>query len=105
MQGLRVAFGAHDVLPRLDLAVADGEFVVLLGPSGCGKSTLLNAIAGLIDIDEGSVFIGGRDVTDLEPKERGLAMVFQSYALYPHMTVARQYGVCAEGGRRRPARD
>ncbi len=87
VQGLRIAFGAHEVLPRLDLDVADGEFVVLLGPSGCGKSTLLNAIAGLIDVDEGSIFIGGRNVTDLEPKQRGLAMVFQSYALYPNMTV------------------
>ncbi len=87
VQGLRIAFGAHEVLPRLDLDVADGEFVVLLGPSGCGKSTLLNAIAGLIDVDEGSIRIDDRDVTGLEPKQRGLAMVFQSYALYPNMTV------------------
>ena len=87
VQGLCVAFGALQVLPKLDLDVADGEFIVLLGPSGCGKSTLLNAIAGLIDVDEGRISISGRDVTDLEPKERGLAMVFQSYALYPNMTV------------------
>jgi multiple sugar transport system ATP-binding protein len=87
VRGLTVSFGKLQVLPRLDLDVADGEFIVLLGPSGCGKSTLLNAIAGLIDIADGQISIGGRDVTDLEPKERGLAMVFQSYALYPNMNV------------------
>ena len=87
VQSLSVAFGANQVLPRLDLEVADGEFVVLLGPSGCGKSTLLNAVAGLIELADGEIWIGGRDVTGLEPKERGLAMVFQSYALYPNMDV------------------
>ena len=74
------------MLENLDLKVAESEFVVLLGPSGCGKSTLLNAIAGLIDIQAGQIWIGGRNVTWDEPKDRGIAMVFQSYALYPRMT-------------------
>ncbi|MBV9538439.1 MAG: ABC transporter ATP-binding protein [Acidisphaera sp.] len=87
IENLRVAFGSHQVLSALDLAIADGEFVVLLGPSGCGKSTLLNAIAGLIEVADGRVLINERDVTQLEPKQRGLAMVFQSYALYPNMSV------------------
>jgi ABC-type sugar transport system ATPase subunit len=72
---------------RLDLTVEDGEFMVLVGPSGCGKSTTLRMIAGLEDISEGRLLIGGRDVTHAEPHERDIAMVFQSYALYPHMTV------------------
>ena len=82
------SYGAQPVLHGIDLAIADREFIVFVGPSGCGKSTLLRVIAGLEDIDEGTVHIGGRDVTDLEPVDRGIAMVFQSYALYPHMTVA-----------------
>jgi len=76
----------------LDLDVADGEFLVLVGPSGSGKSTALRMLAGLEEVDEGSVFIGGRDVTALAPKARDIAMVFQSYALYPHMTVADNMG-------------
>jgi multiple sugar transport system ATP-binding protein len=83
---LGVSFGHLRVLENLDLDVNEGEFVVLLGPSGCGKSTLLNAIAGLLDIDAGQVWIGGRNVTWEEPKDRGIGMVFQSYALYPRMT-------------------
>ena len=83
---LGVSFGHLKVLRALDLEVEEGEFVVLLGPSGCGKSTLLNAIAGLLDIDAGQVWIGGRNVTWEEPKDRGIGMVFQSYALYPRMT-------------------
>ena len=71
-----------------DLHIEDGEFLVLVGPSGCGKSTCLRMLAGLEDVDEGSISIGGVDVTDLKPKERDIAMVFQNYALYPHMTVA-----------------
>jgi multiple sugar transport system ATP-binding protein len=71
----------------VDLTVADGEFVVLLGPSGCGKTTLLRSIAGLEQIDTGQILIGGRDVTDLPPRHRKIAMVFQSYAVFPHMTV------------------
>jgi len=80
-------FGAHVVIPRLNLNFADGSFVVLVGPSGCGKTTTLNMIAGLETITAGQLLIGGRDVTDLPPKARDIAMVFQSYALFPHMTV------------------
>jgi multiple sugar transport system ATP-binding protein len=76
----------------LDLSIEDGEFLVLVGPSGSGKSTALRMLAGLEDIDEGSVSIGGRDVTNVPPKGRDIAMVFQSYALYPHMTVAQNMG-------------
>ena len=80
-------FGRVTVLEDLNLRVENGEFLVLLGPSGCGKTTLLNMLAGLQDVTNGSIAIGGRDVTDLDPKDRGLAMVFQSYALYPTKTV------------------
>jgi len=77
---------------KLELTVNDGEFLVLVGPSGCGKSTSLRMLAGLEEIDEGAVFIGDRDVTHIAPKDRDIAMVFQSYALYPHMTVAENMG-------------
>ncbi|MCB1001893.1 MAG: ATP-binding cassette domain-containing protein, partial [Acidimicrobiales bacterium] len=77
---------------QLDLEIADGEFLVLVGPSGCGKSTTLRMLAGLEPIDGGSVHIGNTDVTYLPPRERDIAMVFQSYALYPHMTVAENIG-------------
>ncbi|MBI4921688.1 MAG: ATP-binding cassette domain-containing protein [Devosia nanyangense] len=80
-------YGRVTVLKNLDLAIDDGEFLVLLGPSGCGKTTLLNLLAGLLDVTAGRISIGGKDVTDLDPKDRGLAMVFQSYALYPTKTV------------------
>src|SRR5919199_866310 len=76
----------------LDLEIADGEFLVLVGPSGCGKSTSLRMLAGLEDIDDGAIRIGDRDVTHLKSKDRDIAMVFQSYALYPHMTVADNMG-------------
>jgi multiple sugar transport system ATP-binding protein len=72
----------------LDLRVEDGEFLVLVGPSGCGKTTTLRMLAGLEEVDSGSIFIGDREVTNLRPKDRDVAMVFQNYALYPHMTVA-----------------
>ena len=81
------AFGATQVLHAVDLEVADGEFLVLVGPSGCGKSTLLRLIAGLDEVSGGEIAIGGRVVNDLPPKDRDIAMVFQNYALYPHMTV------------------
>jgi len=87
VRDLKVTFGPIDVFRGLELDVQPGEFMVLLGPSGCGKSTLLNAIAGLQDIAEGQIWIGERNVTWHEPKDRGIAMVFQSYALYPRMTV------------------
>lgn len=80
--------GKSPVIQPLDLRVEDGEFIVLVGPSGCGKSTLLRLVAGLERVSAGSIHIGGRDVTALEPKARGIAMVFQNYALYPHMSVA-----------------
>ncbi|WP_332715117.1 ABC transporter ATP-binding protein [Pelagibacterium mangrovi] len=80
-------FGAFEVIHGVDIEVADGEFVVFVGPSGCGKSTLLRMIAGLEDISGGEIAIGGRTVNDIEPADRGIAMVFQSYALYPHMSV------------------
>ncbi|GAB3454135.1 ABC transporter ATP-binding protein [Massilia terrae] len=87
LRNLDIRHGGHEVIKDLDLAVEEGEFLVLLGPSGCGKSTLLHGIAGLLDVTAGSVEIGGRDMTDAEPSERGIGMVFQSYALYPTMTV------------------
>jgi multiple sugar transport system ATP-binding protein len=87
IRGLRLDFGAVKVLRDLDLDIGQGEFLVLLGSSGCGKSTLLNCIAGLLEPTDGQIFIGGRNVTWEEPAQRGIGMVFQSYALYPQMTV------------------
>ena len=81
------SYGAVTVLDDLNLAIDDGDFLVLLGPSGCGKTTLLNLLAGLAEVTDGRITIGDRDVTDLDPKDRGLAMVFQSYALYPTKSV------------------
>src|SRR6476469_1185098 len=80
-------FGSTSIIKGINLAVEDGEFVVLVGPSGCGKSTLLRMVSGLDSASSGKIVIGGRDVAKLTPAERGIAMVFQSYALYPHMTV------------------
>jgi multiple sugar transport system ATP-binding protein len=88
IHGLRKSFGTVEVLHDIDLTIGDGEFLVLVGPSGCGKSTLLRLVAGLENVGDGSIAIDGRDVTDLPAKARDIAMVFQSYALYPHMTVA-----------------
>jgi len=87
LQGICKQYRGHTAVDRLDLEVEDGEFMVLVGPSGCGKSTTLRMIAGLEDISAGRLLIGGRDVTHAEPHARDIAMVFQSYALYPHMTV------------------
>src|SRR6187402_619401 len=89
VRDVSLSFGAVDVLKSLTLDVAEGEFIVLLGPSGCGKSTLLNCIAGLLEPSTGQIFIEGKNVTWEEPKDRGIGMVFQSYALYPQMTVER----------------
>lgn len=83
------SFGDVQVIPPLDLTIEDGEFTVFVGPSGCGKSTLLRLIAGLEDMTSGSIDIDGKDATNLVPAKRGLAMVFQSYALYPHMSVRK----------------
>jgi len=87
IRDLTLKFGSLEVLKSLNLDIDEGEFLVLLGPSGCGKSTLLNCIAGLLDISDGQIFIGGNNVTWSEPSERGIGMVFQSYALYPQMSV------------------
>ena len=87
IRDLEIRFGAVQVLHNLNLDISDGEFIVLLGSSGCGKSTLLNAIAGLIDVAGGQIRIGDKDMTRAEPKDRGIGMVFQSYALYPQTTV------------------
>ncbi len=87
LEGIRKSYGDVAILHGIDLDIRDGEFIVFVGPSGCGKSTLLRAICGLEDISGGDILIGGVRVNDVPPAQRGLAMVFQSYALYPHMTV------------------
>ncbi|WP_155643910.1 ABC transporter ATP-binding protein, partial [Agrobacterium tumefaciens] len=87
LQNVSKLFGEAKVIPSIDLDIHDGEFVVFVGPSGCGKSTLLRLIAGLEDVSGGRIVIDGNDATEKAPAERGLAMVFQSYALYPHMSV------------------
>ncbi|MFN9196162.1 MAG: ABC transporter ATP-binding protein, partial [Pseudomonadota bacterium] len=87
LSGVGKAFGDAKILQGIDLHIRDGEFMVFVGPSGCGKSTLLRTIAGLEDVTEGELSIGGRVVNDVPPAERGIAMVFQSYALYPHMNL------------------
>ncbi len=88
LRGIRKSFASTPVLHGIDLEVGDGEFVVFVGPSGCGKSTLLRCIAGLEDVSDGELLIDGQRMNDVAPAKRGLAMVFQNYALYPHMTVA-----------------
>ncbi len=103
IDGVTKRFGAKTAVDRLSLTAREGEFVVLLGPSGCGKSTLLRVIAGLEEPDSGSVLMDGRDITRLEPRDRDLAMVFQSYALYPHMTVAGNIGYPLKIRKRAPA--
>ena len=92
LSNLRKTFGAVQVIKGLDLEIDDGEFVVFVGPSGCGKSTTLRMIAGLEDATSGSITLDGKDVTPMRPADRGIAMVFQSYALFPHMTVAQNIG-------------
>ena len=90
LRGASKSFGTTPVLQQVDPVVHEGEFLVLVGPSGCGKSTLLRAVAGLDDLDDGDVIIGEHRVNNLPPAQRGIAMVFQSYALYPQMSVARE---------------
>src|SRR5712664_1882437 len=87
LSGVRKTYQKLEVIHGVDATIADGEFVVIVGPSGCGKSTLLRMIAGLETISGGEIAIGGRRVNEVEPKDRNIAMVFQNYALYPHMTV------------------
>jgi len=89
---VRKSYGGHEVIHGVSVDISDGEFVILVGPSGCGKSTLLRMIAGLEEITDGDIRIGNRVVNDVPPKERDIAMVFQNYALYPHMTVAENMG-------------
>jgi multiple sugar transport system ATP-binding protein len=84
--------GGQEAVRNLDIAIADGEFLVLVGPSGCGKSTALRMVAGLEDISDGRILIGGEVANDLAPRERNIAMIFQTYALYPHLTVAENIG-------------
>ena len=87
LKGVNKAFGKTEVIRHVDLEINKGEFVVFVGPSGCGKSTLLRLIAGLEKLSSGEIVIAGRQVMELPPSKRGIAMVFQSYALYPHMSV------------------
>ena len=87
LKAIRKRYGDTTILQGIDLEVKQGEFMVFVGPSGCGKSTLLRSIAGLEDITEGELLIGGRRMNDVPPAGRGIAMVFQSYALYPHMNL------------------
>ncbi|MDD7972285.1 ABC transporter ATP-binding protein [Roseinatronobacter alkalisoli] len=92
IQNVEKAFGGVRVIHGIDIEIADGAFVVLVGPSGCGKSTLLRIIAGLEDVTSGAIMIGDTEVNDMAPKDRDIAMVFQNYGLYPHMTVAQNMG-------------
>ena len=92
VRNVRKSYGETRVIHGIDVEIEDGSFVVLVGPSGCGKSTLLRIIAGLEEVTEGAILIGGEEVNDMDPKERDIAMVFQNYGLYPHMTVARNMG-------------
>ena len=97
LRGVTKRFGGHSVVQGIDLDVADGEFVVLVGPSGCGKSTLLRMIAGLEEISEGELRIGDRLANRLPPQQRNISMVFQTYALWPHLSVAENvaYGLAS----------
>ncbi|MEL7115955.1 MAG: sn-glycerol-3-phosphate ABC transporter ATP-binding protein UgpC [Pseudomonadota bacterium] len=92
LQNVKKSFGATDVIHGIDMDIADGEFIVIVGPSGCGKSTLLRMVAGLETVTEGDVLISGERANDKEPMDRDIAMVFQNYALYPHMSVAQNMG-------------
>ena len=106
LKGIRKSYGAVEVIAGIDLEVRDGEFLVFVGPSGCGKSTMLRMIAGLEEITAGDLQIDGQRANDVRPADRGAAMVFQSYALYPHMTVAENMGFALRmAGVSRAARD
>ncbi len=105
IRGVRKSFGSTAILHGVDVEIADGEFTVLVGPSGCGKSTLLRMIAGLEEIDGGEIAIGGRVVNEVPPKQRDIAMVFQNYALYPHMTVRDNMAFSLQAGQGAAGRD
>src|SRR5262249_20938184 len=92
LEHVHKSYSGDVAVEDVSLEIADGEFLVLVGPSGCGKSTLLRMIAGLEEVTDGTISIGARDVTDLQPKDRDIAMVFQTYALYPHMSVRQNIG-------------
>ena len=93
IRGLHKRYGTVSAVRGIDLDIKDGEFAVLVGPSGCGKSTLLRTIAGLEDVSSGEIEIGGEVVNDIRPRDRDVAMVFQDYALYPHMTAFGNIGL------------
>ena len=92
LQNVKKSFGTTDVIHGIDMDIADGEFIVIAGPSGCGKSTLLRMVAGLETASGGDILIGGDRANDKEPMDRDIAMVFQNYALYPHMSVRQNMG-------------
>src|SRR5690554_5357080 len=92
LRGIRKTFGSLEVIKGVDLTIGEGELVIFVGPSGCGKSTLLRLISGLEEASDGNILIDGQDVTGKPPAERGLSMVFQSYALYPHKSVRENMG-------------
>ncbi|MEG7996596.1 ATP-binding cassette domain-containing protein, partial [Klebsiella quasipneumoniae subsp. quasipneumoniae] len=92
ISGLKISYGDNVVLHNIDLAVEQGEMIALLGPSGCGKTTLLNALCGFIPVESGEISIASRAITHQAPEQRNITMVFQSYALWPHLTVARNIG-------------
>ena len=106
LRGVRKRFGSLEVIKGVDVDVRDGELAVFVGPSGCGKSTLLRMVAGLEGITEGTLYMDGAPLNDVPPDKRGIAMVFQSYALYPHMTVAQNIGFrsISRAWTRRPSR-
>ena len=103
LQNVNKSFGKVEVVQDLNLEIADGEFLVLLGPSGCGKSTTLRMVAGLEDVSSGEIAIDGKVVNDIDPRDRNIAMVFQNYALYPHMTVYQNlaFGLRMQGMKKR----
>ena len=105
IKNLYKSYGTTEILKDINVSIEPGDFLVLVGPSGCGKSTLLNCIAGLEPITGGSISIGGKDMTHVSPKDRDIAMVFQSYALYPTMSVAKNitFGMKVRGAIRQPA--